>query len=402
MNIKKQISRLYLYEIVSGLQIVDAVWVFFLLERGFSLAQVGIAEGVFHAVSMCFEIPSGMVSDTIGRRKTLMLAGIVSAVSAFCMIVSDAFFMILLAMGINAVSYNLVSGTREALTYDSLLEAGEEKNYLKVASRQDFLYEGLFAFTNLMSIVTVAIGYQKAYFLSILQGILCTVCTASLQEAMEGQRTFGERRIAADLFREVGAHFLQTAVFLRKVPEIAWRMAYSGLISAAVYVVYMLLQDHLVETGLEPGFLGIPLLLISLCSMAGAVLTEKTGRMSLRFFYLAGGILTGIFLFLSGRKSLAVSVAGAGAAHCIGEMIMLRTEAENQKDFSGSSRATMVSVGSMAYSIFMVLLSPAAGVAAEKFSILAAFSMLGLLTAAAGLIMFVRRAATTQSLPHEE
>ena len=121
--------------------------------------------------------------------------------------------MILLAMGINAVSYNLVSGTREALTYDSLLEAGEEKNYLKVASRQDFLYEGLFAFTNLMSIVTVAIGYQKAYFLSILQGILCTVCAASLQEAMEGQRTFGERRIAADLFREVGAHFLQTAVF---------------------------------------------------------------------------------------------------------------------------------------------------------------------------------------------
>ena len=56
----------------------------------------------------------------------------------------------------------------------------------------------------------------------------------------------------------------------------------------------------------------------------------------------------------------------------------------------------------MAYSIFMVLLSPAAGVAAEKFSILAAFSMLGLLTAAAGLIMFVRRAATTRSLPHEE
>ena len=57
MNIKKQISRLYLYEIVSGLQIVDAVWVFFLLERGFSLAQVGIAEGVFHAVSMWFQIP---------------------------------------------------------------------------------------------------------------------------------------------------------------------------------------------------------------------------------------------------------------------------------------------------------------------------------------------------------
>ena len=165
MNIKKQISRLYLYEIVSGLQIVDAVWVFFLLQRGFSLGQVGIAEGVFHAVSMCFEIPSGMVSDTIGRRRTLMLSGIVSAMAAFFMIASDNFYMILLAMGINAVSYNLVSGTREALTYDSLLVTGQEEQYLKVASRQDFLYEALFAFTSLMSVVTVSLGYKKAYLL---------------------------------------------------------------------------------------------------------------------------------------------------------------------------------------------------------------------------------------------
>ena len=77
------------------------------------------------------------------------------------MIVSDHFFHDPSGYGINAVSYNLVSGTREALTYDSLLCAGQEELYLKVASRQDFLYEGLFAFTSLMSVVTVSLGYQK-------------------------------------------------------------------------------------------------------------------------------------------------------------------------------------------------------------------------------------------------
>ena len=120
MNIKKQISRLYFYETVSGLKIVDAVWVFFLLQRGFSIAQAGIAEGVFHLVSMCFEIPSGMVSDTIGRKNTLMLAGLVSACSSVLMALPGSFLLILAGMGLNAVSYNLVSGTREALTYDSL------------------------------------------------------------------------------------------------------------------------------------------------------------------------------------------------------------------------------------------------------------------------------------------
>lgn len=289
MNIKKQISRLYLYEIVSGLQIVDAVWVFFLLQRGFSLGQVGIAEGVFHAVSMCFEIPSGMVSDTIGRRRTLMLSGIVSAMAAFFMIASDNFYMILLAMGINAVSYNLVSGTREALTYDSLLVTGQEEMYLKVASRQDFLYEALFAFTSLMSVVTVSLGYKKAYLLGILQGILCTFCASLLKEAVVEEKENREKMSLGIMAKEVAGHFVRTAKFLRKTPKVAWRMAYSGLVCAAVYVVYMLLQDQLVAVGLEPGFLGIPLLLISLCTMAGAVLAEKSRKISSRKLYLAGG-----------------------------------------------------------------------------------------------------------------
>ncbi len=75
MNIKKQIRTLYIYEMISGLQIVDLVWVLFLIQRGFSLAEAGIAEGVFHVVSMCCEIPSGMLSDLIGRKKTLAAAG---------------------------------------------------------------------------------------------------------------------------------------------------------------------------------------------------------------------------------------------------------------------------------------------------------------------------------------
>ena len=94
MNIKKQLRNLYLYEIISGFQIVDAVWVLFFLERGFSIAQAGVAEGFFHVISMCCEIPSGMLSDMIGRRKTLILSGIVSAAGSFCMIATDCFWVI--------------------------------------------------------------------------------------------------------------------------------------------------------------------------------------------------------------------------------------------------------------------------------------------------------------------
>lgn len=250
MNIKKQIRTLYIYEMISGLQIVDLVWVLFLIQRGFSLAEAGIAEGVFHVVSMCCEIPSGMLSDLIGRKKTLAAAGIVSALSAFCMIVTDFFPMILLAMGLNALSYNLVSGTREALTYDSLLEAGAEDQYLKVSSRQESIYQGLYAVTGLISVITVSLGYRLAYLLPV--------------------------------------------------------------------------------------------------------------------------------------------IVAAGAANCMNEMTALRLENENQREAASEIRATIISVGSMMYSVWMAVLSPVCGAAANAFSVPAAFFGLGILMIVLTCIYTVR------------
>ena len=57
---------------------------------------------------MCCEIPSGMIADLIGRRKTLILSGLMSALAAWAMICTEYFPVILTAMGLNAISYNLV------------------------------------------------------------------------------------------------------------------------------------------------------------------------------------------------------------------------------------------------------------------------------------------------------
>ena len=326
MNIKKQLRNLYLYEIISGFQIVDAVWVLFLLGRGFSLTQAGLAEGFFHMVSMCCEIPSGMLSDMIGRRKTLILAGLISAAGAFCMIVTDWFWVILIAMGLNAFSYNLVSGTREALTYDSLLECGQEAGYLKVSSIQENLYLGIFALTNCMSVVTVALGYRNAYLIAVAQGILSSLVALRLCETQAGRK---EKR--------------------------EW--------------------------------IGIPLLIISLFSMVGATLGGKTEKIKLRKLMLAGSFFVGVCIIGSSSSHLIMSVLAAGLAHGIEELLILRIESENQKLFSSEIRATLVSVSSMLYSVFMVILSPTVGWAAKEFSVAAAFTGLGIFVAGVGVVL---------------
>ena len=65
VNLKKQLSSVYLYTFFSTFTITDAVWVALLAARGFTLAQIGLAEGIFHAVSLLCEV----LSD---RRATLI------------------------------------------------------------------------------------------------------------------------------------------------------------------------------------------------------------------------------------------------------------------------------------------------------------------------------------------
>lgn len=376
MNIKKQLRKLYLYELISGFQIVDAVWVVFLLQRGFSIAQVGIAEGVFHVVSMCCEIPSGMVADLIGRKRTLVLSGLVSAAGSLCMILTNAFPMILVAMGLNALSYNLVSGSREALTYDSLLEAGAQEEYLRVSAIQEKLYLFVFAAANLFSVVTVSLGYEKGYLISMVQGICCSIVAFRIWEP--GRENTKQHEKNRNWTRILRKHVIESGKFFVTHGFAARRMLISGVAAAGYYIVFMLLQQHLVEQGLQAKWIGIPLLLISFGGMAGASLGEKTGKVKIKFLLLAGGVLEGVLIVFSGMLALPGCVLAAAFAHGISEMLAIRIGDENQKVFSSEVRATMVSVESMVYSVVMVVLSPVVGWLSEKFSISGAFGILGI------------------------
>ena len=64
-NIKKQVGKLYGITAIGYFQIAGASWVALLAARGFSLIEIGIIESIFHAVSICFEVPSGVAADDI-------------------------------------------------------------------------------------------------------------------------------------------------------------------------------------------------------------------------------------------------------------------------------------------------------------------------------------------------
>ena len=68
-------------------------------------------------------------------------------------------------MGLKALGYNLLSGTTEALTYDSLKTAGRERNYIKVDAKASIfmkLASALGALASLLAGVLTSAGYYLA------------------------------------------------------------------------------------------------------------------------------------------------------------------------------------------------------------------------------------------------
>ena len=224
---------------------------------GFSLAQVGIAEGVFHVVSFLCEVPSGMLADLVGRKRALALSGLFGMLSALAMAFSQDFFGVCLSMAFQALMYNLCSGTQEALTYDSLKAVGQEGSYLK---RNAWLMGASQASASLSSLLGGAaalLGFFPAY---LITAACSAVCASAAFALVEPQVTEAQRQRTEHPFAQLGprfrAHLRESWGFFRRNPRAAYKIMASAAAATPIYLTFMYLQQHLLDGGLPELFFG--------------------------------------------------------------------------------------------------------------------------------------------------
>ena len=200
MNIQRQLQKFYAFGLFSCLRIPDAVWVVLLTARGFPLWQVGLAEGVFHLVSLLCEIPSGMAADLMGRRRSLATAGLCGLISALLMAFSDAFFGVCLSMAFSALACSLISGSDEALLYDSLLQAGRQEDYIPVNARYAQVQNLGSILSNAASLLAGVMSYGAFY---LLDAAVCLVRALTAWRLTEPVVTETQARRQAHPFRDL-------------------------------------------------------------------------------------------------------------------------------------------------------------------------------------------------------
>jgi len=128
------------------------------LERGLTIAQLGSAAAVQGITVMVLELPTGGLSDAIGRRPVLLLAGAVSLASLTVLAVSGSVVMFVVVYLLQGIYRALDSGPLEAWYVDHALAADPDADIETGLSRSGIVLGLAIAGAALISGGIVALG----------------------------------------------------------------------------------------------------------------------------------------------------------------------------------------------------------------------------------------------------
>lgn len=104
-----------------------------------TLAQFSIIMSVFALSTFLLEIPTGVLADIIGKRKTLILSRAMYVLEVVMIAFFNGFWVFLIAKFISGIGVSLSSGTTSAMLFDSLKKMKKEKDYKKVQGTSAFI-----------------------------------------------------------------------------------------------------------------------------------------------------------------------------------------------------------------------------------------------------------------------
>ena len=151
-------------------------------------------------------------------------------------------------MGLKALGYNLLSGTTEALTYDSLKAAGRERDYIKVDAKASIfmkLASALGALASLLAGVLTSAGY---YLADAAVSAVSALAAANLTEpVVTDEQAAREKHILQELPARLRVHILDSLDCLCSSTPARRIIMADAVISLPSYLTSMFVQQRLTQ-----------------------------------------------------------------------------------------------------------------------------------------------------------
>lgn len=368
------LRRFYLYRLLATSYLFVPIFMLFQAERGLTFFERLALGGVYSAVLIAVEVPTGVLADRLGRRRAMMLGAV--AMIASCLVAATAHGLpaFVIAEVLGALAMALSSGADSAYLYDQLLAAGRAGEYgaREAAASAWHLVGSALAFAGGGLLAEVALVLP--YLATAAVAAAALVVAARLDDDRPGPPLGGGARATADAGLGAWARQVVAAVTtVARRPGLAWLVGYSAVVFALLRATVYVYQPYLRDRGLGPGRIGLA---FAGAAVVSAVVAWRTD--ALRRRHGDAPLLWGL---LAALAASFVGLAGAGRGPWMLALLVAQAVANglyspltkpllNREITDSGQRAAVLSVESMARRAAMAVFAPLLGAWGEADAML--------------------------------
>lgn len=230
---------------------------------------IGLIETVVILVTFSLEVPTGALTDLIGKKRTLQLAFLLVVVGNCIMAGATQYWHLLVSVVVLGVGSSFFSGTTDAFVYDSLLSEHVEQTFESIMASIQKILLIVMAAASALGGWLYTVNPTLPYWGVAVANTLCLLLSFWLVEPQIDSVTFSWKNYLQQTksgFRELFAQ--------KNDLQFVWKLL---IIGAFVMFIYEFLDPALaLQFGLTDVQLGYLYAIIPLVSAAGAYWYEKS------------------------------------------------------------------------------------------------------------------------------
>ncbi len=360
---KNTIRKIYVFECLMTMHFVGGVLIpFFVDWGGITQFQVQLLQMWFAFWQLILEVPTGVIADRFGRKKSIALSALVLAFSTIIYGLIPNIYIFLLAEFSFALSMALLSGANTAMTYDLLKKAGRTHESKKIFSQvRSFGLLGIMISAPIGSLIGQRFGLNIPMVVTSIPAVLALIVVWSIKEPPQYDQVSEEKRYL--MIAKKGLKFFLQHKQLRLV---AIEMV---LISALSYFVMWFYQPIILSLGVPLVHLGwyhAAILLAEIIVSFNYQYLERLVGGANRYFLISGLIVAIGYFIVSLNISLFITLIGVFGIAAFGLTRLKIMIAAINHLIPSAQRATINSFFSLLRRFFQIFLNPIIGWLAYK------------------------------------
>lgn len=354
--------------------------VLFFQENSLELFDIMLLQAIYSVTIAVLEIPSGYAADVMGRKNAMVIGMFFGLLGIIIYAFSYGFWGFLPAALCLGIGQSFVSGSDTALMYDSLLEMGREKDFIKLEGRTISMGNFAEAIAFILGGFLAEITLRTPFYYQIGIAFVGFLIAVTLKEPSVNRLAHGKSKpwknikniiryamLENRLLRNfilyssiIGAATLTMAWFVQPYYKLLGiKIVYFGVIGAVLNIAVAIpsFYAHVIEKKIDTNkLLILILILICICYIIVSQFVSLWSLSILFIFYIVRGVATPVLRDYMNR-------------HIPSEM-----------------RATVMSIRSFIIRMIFASTSPILGYIADVYSLQNALLMCSFLFFILGLI----------------